>query len=478
VQAGLSLPPDGQRQVPGLDDLATSAAAMDANRSLPFTLAPSPETLAALDASNEDRAGRTLDTLRRLAVDHPVLAAPYVPVALPALLGAGLDDELSDQLTRGENVVTDVLHTRADTRTWLESDAFDPESVDNLVRRGVERIVATDNVLEPVPDLSLTLSRPFVLAGREEDLPAVVADAGLSADFNGSANQALAANHVLADLAVLWLDAPASDRRAVVAVAPPDWTATRSFLDTLAAGLSQDPVAEAIPLDTVFTAITPAVTSRGIGLVRHPATVPSGGLGEIVSEVRQARRRLTSLATVLGSPTPQSTLLEDRLLVSESSEVRGTKARQSYLTAVENGISDHLKAIEMPSGRSITLTARRGQIPVTFQNRTGSPAKVIVTVQSDKLEFPNGATRSLELTRRNTTERFAVVARTSGAFPLRITLVSPDGNLLIGRGRLTVRSTVASRVSLAVSVGALLFLAVWWGRHILRGRRARRLVPA
>jgi hypothetical protein len=171
-------------------------------------------------------------------------------------------------------------------------------------------------------------------------------------------------------------------------------------------------------------------------------------------------------------------LLEDRLLVSESSEVRGTKARQSYLTAVENGISDHLKAIEMPSGRSITLTARRGQIPVTFQNRTGSPAKVVVTVQSDKLEFPDGATRSLELTRRNTTERFAVVARTSGAFPLRITLVSPDGNLLIGRGRLTVRSTVASRVSLAVSVGALLFLAVWWGRHILRGRRARRLVPA
>ena len=84
----------------------------------------------------------------------------------------------------------------------------------------------------------------------------------------------------------------------------------------------------------------------------------------------------------------------------------------------------------------------------------------------------------MELARRNTTERFEVVARTSGAFPLRITLESPDGNLVIGRARLTVRSTAASRVSLAVSASALLFLIVWWGRHIVRGRRAKRLVPA
>jgi hypothetical protein len=132
----------------------------------------------------------------------------------------------------------------------------------------------------------------------------------------------------------------------------------------------------------------------------------------------------------------------------------------------------------MPQGRSITLTARRGQIPVTFQNRTGARVRVIVTVQSDKLEFPDGTSRPLELARRNTTERFSVVARTSGAFPLRITLQSPDGNLLIGNARLTVRSTAASRVSLAVSASALLFLVVWWGRHFVRGRRAGRLVPA
>ena len=478
VRAGISLPPDGPRQVPGLDDLAASIQAIDAFRSVPFLLDPSPETVAALDSSTEDKAGKALDALRRIASDHPVSSGPYVPISLPSLVGSGLTEEIDAQLGRGSGVLLESLHARADVHTQVETGPLDPESVDELVRRGVDRVVAADPVLEPVPDLSVTLSRPFVLGGREEDVPAVVADAGLAAHFNGNANQVLEANHLLADLAVLWLDAPGSERRAVVAMAPPDWRATRPFLDTVAAGLTQDPVAEAVPLDTVFTSVSPALTSRGSALVRHPASVPPVGLGEVVADVRQARRRLVSLATVLDGPTPGSTLLEDRLLVAESSDLRNARARQSYLAAVETGIEDHLGAIEMPQGRSITLTARRGQIPVTFQNRTGTPAKVIVTVQSDKLEFPGGTTRPLELARRNTTERFAVVARTSGAFPLRITLQTPDGNLVIGRARLTVRSTAASRVSLAVSASALLFLVVWWGRHIVRGRRAKRLVPA
>ena len=141
-------------------------------------------------------------------------------------------------------------------------------------------------------------------------------------------------------------------------------------------------------------------------------------------------------------------------------------------------MQSQLGAIRMPTDRSITLTARKAEIPVTFQNRTGVPAKVVVKVESDKLHFPRGDTHVLDLARRNTTERFSVELRTSGAFPLRIRLESPDGNLVIDETRLTVRSTAASRVSLGVSLGAALFLAIWWGRHALRGRRARRLVPA
>ena len=475
----IGLPADGPRQLPDVEDLAAAAQALEAAGSLPFAVAASPETLATLASLDDEEAGRALESLRRVVADHASVALPYVPVSVPALLAAGLGEELTSQLARGYEVVSDVLRDAPDPRTWLAVEPLDLEAVDELAERGVSRIVAGDGVLEPVPEQSLTLTRPFLVGGAEGELPGAAADRGLAGYFNGHPDQALQAYRLLADLAVLWLDAPGDDRRGVMAVPPRDWKANRVFLDALVGGLAQNPLAEAIPLDTLFSSVEPALTGSGAPLLRDPADAPpSPGLGEVAGEVRQSRRQLASLRTVTGEPTAALARLEERLLIAQSSELRTTRQRNAYLEAVEGGIGDQLEAIEMPQGRSITLTARRGQIPVTFQNRTGSPVKVVVTVQSDKLEFPDGDSRPLELNRRNTTERFSVVARTSGAFPLRITLVSPDGNLVIGRARLTVRSTAASRVSVFVSVGAALFLAVWWARHVVRGRRAGRLVPS
>jgi hypothetical protein len=42
----------------------------------------------------------------------------------------------------------------------------------------------------------------------------------------------------------------------------------------------------------------------------------------------------------------------------------------------------------------------------------------------------------------------------------------------------TIASTVASGVGIVLSGGALVFLALWWGKHWRTVRRARRLVPA
>jgi hypothetical protein len=180
---------------------------------------------------------------------------------------------------------------------------------------------------------------------------------------------------------------------------------------------------------------------------------------------------------VLGSGNTTSAVIDERLLVAESADLKARRQRDPYLEGAERLIDDQLHDIQMPEGRSITLTARTGEIPVTFQNNTGKPVRVVVKIESDKLDFPRGTTESLELTRLNTTERFPVVARASGAFPIRITLESPDGNLVVGRARITVRSTAASGASLVVALGAATFLAVWWGRNAMKGRRARGLVP-
>jgi hypothetical protein len=475
---------NGDRAPSDVDALTSLVQGLDAVRGAPVALVPTPETLAALAASNDDRAAALLSSLKRVSAEHTTLNTSFVPVNLPALRAAGLDRDASTQITRGPTVAADVLGAHADPRTWLVDAGLDPASLSDLAGRGVDRIVATEDAVEPIPDLKLTLTQPFRIGNKQKASPssgsppqpmALAADPGLAAHLTDPVSPVLAANQMLADLAMLYFDHPGGDRRGVVALAPLDWKPNRQFLETFVAGLNQNPIVEAASLDNLFTSVAPARGDNGGPLVRALANKPSPGLADVAADLRSARKRLDGLGSILGNKTSSTVQLDDRLLKTESSELTGARPRQAMVDSVQHAIDSQLSHIQMPQGRSITLTSRRAEIPVTFQNRIGSPARVVVRIQSDKLAFPRGTIQTLDLVRLNTTQRFSVESKTSGAFPLRITLESPDGNLVIGRARLTVRSTAASSVSLVVSLGAALFLAVWWGRHALHNRRDQRV---
>ncbi len=477
VHAPPSLQPNGERTLPAADVLTAMTQGVDAVRATPFTLAPTPETVASLAASADPKAKALLASLRAAGVDRATLTSTYVPTNLAALMGAGLDGEVASQLGRGAQTLVDILGGRLDARTWLPEEALDPRVIDALAGRGFDRMLTAEPLLTPI-DQKLTLTRPFVLLGRQTRVQAVATDAGLAAHFNPAANQALSAYQLLADLAVVYLDRPGDDeRRGVAAIAPRDWRPTKQFLDVLTTGLALSPIVEPISLDTLFGAVPTARDDAGANLVRRPTAPSPGSLGEVATDLGETRRNLDSLGSVLGSGNPTSAVIEEQLLVAESSDLKARRQRDAYIAGADRQIQGQLDQIEMPEGRSFTLTARTGVIPVTFKNNTGKPVRVVVKVESDKLDFPAGTTVDLELNRLNTTQRFPVVARASGAFPIRITLESPDGHLVVGRARITVRSTAASGASLIVAMGAATFLAVWWGRNAMKGRRARGLVP-
>jgi hypothetical protein len=77
----------------------------------------------------------------------------------------------------------------------------------------------------------------------------------------------------------------------------------------------------------------------------------------------------------------------------------------------------------------------------------------------------------------NLTLTIPVRARASARFPLRASLLSPDG-VELRRSRFTIISTVFSGVGIVLSIGAGLFLLLWWGSHWRTARRDRRLVEA
>ena len=169
---------------------------------------------------------------------------------------------------------------------------------------------------------------------------------------------------------------------------------------------------------------------------------------------------------------------EHALLVALSTSITSDEAR-TLLNRIDTAVQAFTTGITTDAKR-VTLTARRAKVPLTFVNvlKPARTVQVRVHLDSPKLLFPGGADQTVTLRPGNNTVSFAVEARASGTFPMTITVTSPDGRLSFGAPvRVTVRSAVFGGFAIALTVGALLFLALWWANHIRRTRKNRRASP-
>ncbi|MBV8983192.1 MAG: hypothetical protein JO248_01940 [Acidimicrobiia bacterium] len=484
VHAPPSIRPDGTRKLTNARDLQTLTQALEST-SVPLVLAPTPETVDALTTSNDSAAAGALSSLRRAAANRrQVVTGPYVPTNLPQLIAGGLQSEADQEVRLGNDRLTQLLKVPVDTTTWVSEESLDDASTSRLRDLGITQVALPENSLTQLQS-RLTLSRPYLVdthqGGKQQ---AVSIDPGLAAHFRGGGNQVLEAHRFLAELAVLYFDQPGGQQRGVVAFTPRGWKPDRSFLDTAMAGLTDNPVVEPVTLSTLFSTVDKLRGGNGTPLVRKMVGAPRN-VSVSTTATRSVRQRLETFRSIVDDDNPMYAILNEQLLTANSADLRSSRQR-SYVSGVEATLDKELSRIQTPAG-SIRLTARSGEIPVTFRNNTGYPVHVVVTVRSDKVEFPGSAdgghpanevTRKLDLLRRNETARFSVQTRASGAFPLLVTLQSPDGSLVVAHTQITVRSTAASGVGLLLSAAAGLFLLVWWARHAINGRRARGLVPA
>lgn len=457
------------------DRINTKVQALTAHPAVPVTLSPTPATLAALARNRRGASGTALDGLTRLATDHQLLAEPFVPVSFNSLVASDLVAEATLQMNRSAEVLRSTLGVRPDPRTRLLDELPTPDTLDLLAEQQVDQLVLPDRGLSD-PGLQVTLAQPFELAVDTGSAPrAVSVDAALSGHFTDTDDPVLAAHHFLAEAAMIHAEAP-SRARGVVVTTPRSWRPSRAFLDAALSGLGSSPMVTTVTIDDLFTTVPTATVARGRPLVRDiveaddPVRLPRNGL-------RAARARVKAFTGVLVAENPMTSELHDAVLAAQSDELRATE-RDARLDAIRDRIDRELAGLKMPTGRTITLTARRGEIPITVLSELGYAVQARLSFESDQLRFPGGQTRVVDLSRRNTTEVVEVRAQSSGAFPLRVRLESPDGDLVLASTRLTVRSTSASWVGVGLSVGAALFLVVWWARHFAKGRRNRRLVPA
>jgi hypothetical protein len=469
--------------------LGRAAIALRSVPDVPVTLAPTVETLEgwATEARTDPSVAATFDALRAATPGRTVLEGPYVPVDLPSLLVDGQSAAADDVLARGAGRVGPLLATGTDPRTRVLRPAS-PAALARLRAAGVERVVVEGGALEPAPETRYTPAQPVVLGptpGAPDAAPvgALVADPGLQALFARPASPAQTAQAILAGLALVALELP-SQPRVVTIVLPDDLDAPGLVADLLA-GLRDNPYLRPITVAEAFATVPadpPPVRANGApgSSVR---TVAAGAPERpLVSDAtyRAQRSRWGAFATMTRAGDP-AVAAGDRSLLAAVSDAWSEEAAPAlvggHLAVVDQSIGGLLERIDVPDPRTITLTARSGAIPLTFVNDTGHPVRLRASLSSDKLFFPQGSVLDLDLPPRSTTVRVAVEARTSGTFPVDLSVTSTDGVLPVSERRLEVRSTYVSTVGWVLMLSAAAVLAGWWGFD-LRRRRRRRSAPS
>jgi hypothetical protein len=447
-----------------------------ANSSVPLTLAPGPETLEAWTQLAHDNPSLTasLDAMRDALSRTQVLARPYVPIDVRALVNSGLGSEVGTELVQGRERLGALLGARVDSRTEIARPVNDA-ALTRLSDAGVDRVILDGADLAP-RDEQFTPAQPFVVRTQQGTTTAAGSDAGLQRLLDGNDPPALRAQRFLAGLATIALEQP-NVTRGVVALEPENWNGDGELLDAVLAGLQSDhPLLQPLTIDQLLDTVPPATSGNAV-LERElaPSPVPSSPVTQ--GEFADAESELGAFNALVPPPNPLSEVGSRALLVSLSSAWSGTAGRaraRAELAKISFGVNQFVGRLHVPAGNStITLTARKGEIPVTFLNETNQPLRVRVKLDSDKLLFPDGDTRVLDLPPRNTTVRFGVEARSSGTFPLTLTVTSPDGDLQIQQTEVKVRSTFVSNVGLFLTVGAILFLGLWWGNDFRRRRKRR-----
>lgn len=449
--------------------------ALAATPEVPATLAFRPETLDALLTQDADTVTSLRDALRQAAADRAVLPMPYTDVSPDALVAAELQAELTLQLDRGRAVLAAALGVDPSSDSWLAGPDLGLAGTRALERGGVRHLVLSRDQVAPLRSgvVSLSLAQPFLItADREPIVDALTIDQGVAERLGTQVAPGLEVSRVLAELAVLWFEQPGIARAVVVPVDP---GVRPAVVEGLLAGLDSGGLFEPTALDDVFASASPLRQPGGGRVDRPLAPDDSRSISASVARALTAARPLVaSLGTMLGAEHPAVVAAESHLLVATSAHL-GTTGRRAHIGTARAAVDAVVAAVSAPARESITLTAREGSVPLTLENGSGGPVDVVVHLRSSKVEFPEGNAMPIRLTDPTTRLNVPIRARASGTFPLEVSVTSPDGVLTLARIDYSVQSTAVSGVGLVLSIGAAVFLLVWWARH-WRTRRSEKLI--
>jgi hypothetical protein len=425
-------------------------------------------------------ADQFLRSLKAAASSQRPAAFAYGNADLPALVAGGGGGRAKDAVQVGRSQVENGLGTAPEeSLAWPVDGAVDGALLQTIEQTGGDVVVLDPRHL-PAPSTLVTQNATVDLGQGPAPQRALVGDAALSAalsDQRAASAPAEWAQRILAETAVAWLERPNSAEPRGVLLAPPqDWRPRGAFFRALVRGLGSAPWLRLQPAATL-AADVPQGPAEG---VRRLATVTRDDqqLGlppSYLDRVAQTGAELDSFRRAVGNDAgPAGDSFDRDLLVAESSDWRPAAARvrgRGFVGAVRLSIRSVYRRIEVGT-TPVTLTARRGKIPITVVNNSRERVTIVLRLASPKVDLPAASEPFVLEPRRRTTQLLEVGTRATGTFPIQVDVLTPDRDQEIATGEVRLTSTAFNRVALALTGGAAGVLLHWWG--LGRRRKAER----
>lgn len=454
---------------------------------VPLSTLPSASTMteAATAASSND--GPLLAAIGP-SPTHQLLASTYAPIALGSWLDADLRPEIESQFALGRTTITGFAGATPGSKIAVLNPTIGPEGLDVLLDHDATSVIVPTEQLTSDPNTMATPTSGFdIRSASGRRLHALAAETTISLRLLDGTDPIGSAQNALADLALMSM----ANRRTAqgLAVIVPGGTSgdtIRALLGAMStrngadAGDPGAPLIAPVRLDDLF-AITDATTSydttgTSVPILRPITSDDPPSLGSYPDDLRSTDRSISDLAATVAETPSLAAPAVHRSLASGDRSL-SDRDRSTVLASANFAIRAVTDQILMTPEQVVTLTSQSGKVPLNIENRLQVPAHVHVSLKSAKLDFPDGAEFDQVLAPGTTTRIDArVTTRASGAFPLDVVVTSPNSIVPVTRARFTVRSTAISGIGLVLSIGAGLFLLLWWIRHHRTARRASRLV--
>jgi hypothetical protein len=395
-----------------------------------------------------------VEQFRDTKTQHELVRGSFIPIDEAALMDAGLTHEVSTLLEIGSEQLRS-LGTLAPSTLWVGHGMADAAQVDRRWQRGIREVIVEPSSLSPLPE---TAPRgPVEILGVDSNVRALIVDHLSSQMEHDTASSE--AHRVLAHLATI---AFTQQPTPLLVLDLGAGTRNVDFAAAFLRGLTHLDWVEPVPASA---AITKALLLKDGKLQQYRLRSQPDSITKNFTGYRDAQRYLTSFRSMIrDEDASEHDQLAQKLLFSLSSD-SSQLDRRTLWESIVSRIRVQTSLIDIPPDESIQLTSRKASVPFSFQNRADVPLRVELRIIGEKLtidDFDDGESTTLVLEPGVTTHRFQLRALGSGSFPVTIELHSPDGGLLVGKAQAAIRATTPTGVGLGLTIGAAVFLVIWW----------------